>query len=768
MKEARTLLLGLLRGGELYGYQIIKKLQQDEFSAWASVAVATLYHELGAMAEEGLIEQVSAENAPGRPARAIYRLTAAGVQELGSLLREAWGTWERPGAAQDIATFFMGALPDEEIVAALHERLKRLEGELQRVEHAMDTVVPEMRPELPVILDHARRRVQSELDWTRHLLDGVEAGVYRRGPHAASTAQPEIQRVQPRTTAGKGAFTFVLHSHLPYCRMAGRWPHGEEWIHEAAAETYVPLASALYDLRDESIRYKLTIGLTPILVEQLADADIREHFLLYLDDRIRAAHNDIPRFGEEGNAHLEYLARWYLDYYSWVRDTFRGRFGGDLVGAFRRLQDEGYLEVITCAATHGYLPLLARDSSIYGQLRAGVESYRHHFGRAPRAIWLPECAYRPAFVDDDGAVRPALEEFLSALGITSFFVETHAIEGGRPVGKAAGDVAIGPYTAITRRYVLPMAEVAGTGGTTHAAYYVLGSGHGLTEPPVAVIGRNNRTGMQVWSAEWGYPGDGDYREFHKKDHESGLQYWRVTGPRVDLAAKDVYHPDWAEHKVIEHARHYAELVEQLTTEYQARSGQYGLVASNYDTELFGHWWFEGISWIKGVLRNLALSESVDLKTASEYVQENPPQQGMVVPESSWGMGGTHWTWDNPESHWMWEPIHEAERQLEALIKRYPEATGDMLVVLNQAARELLLLQASDWPFLVTTGQAKQYAIDRFRSHVGRFQELLRQAEGGTGAQARALAEELYEADKVFPNIDYRWFQARQGYAGNPV
>jgi 1,4-alpha-glucan branching enzyme len=544
--------------------------------------------------------------------------------------------------------------------------------------------------------------------------------------------------------------------------MAGQWPHGEEWIHEAMAETYIPLLNAMYDLCAEGVGFKLTLSLTPVLVEQLADIDVQQHFLLYLDEEIQGAERDAARYAEDGEAHLESLAHFYQGYYGDIRSAFLDRYQGDLVTAFRKLQDEGYLEIITSAATHGYLPLLGRDSSIHGQLRAAVESYRRHFGRSPRAIWLPECAYRPAYVDHDGTVRPAIEQFLAPMGLTCFFAETHAVEGGHPVGKAAGEVAIGPYGSIKRHYVIPAVEEADTQGTTYAAYYVVGSDTGLTEPPVAVIGRNNRTGQQVWSAEWGYPGDGVYREFHKKDTESGLQYWRVTGPRVDLADKEYYRPEEAAGRVQEHARHFAGLVEALTEAYASDTGRYGIIASNYDTELFGHWWFEGVEWIKGVLRELAGMESVDLVTASEYVFRHEPDEVMVLPESSWGAGGNHWTWDNDDTRGMWAPIHEAERRMERLVDRYPAAEGDVLFVLAQAARELLLLQSSDWPFLVTTGQAREYSIERFESHVQRFNELAAMAERGVDAEARAYAEKLYELDKIFPNIDYRWFAPRQG------
>ncbi len=555
--------------------------------------------------------------------------------------------------------------------------------------------------------------------------------------------------------AKKGAFTFVLHGHIPYCRLAGRWPHGEEWLHEAASETYLPLLDAFYDLKEEGYPIKMTIGLTPVLAEQLADPLVLEHLEIYLEEKLNAAQRDIERFRRASKPHLEYLARFYAERFSHLLEVFRGRLGRDIIGAFRKLQDEGCIEILTSAATHGYLPLLGRDSSIYGQLKTGVESYRRLFGQAPRAVWLPECAYRPAFYAEAEGKRyykPGIEEFLAELGLKLFFSETHTIEGGRPVGKAAGE-AIGPYRAIPQRYVVPLPQYEEPAvRTTFQPYYVAGA-------DVAVIGRNNRTSMQVWSADWGYPGDYDYREFHKRDGISGLQYWRVTGARVDLAYKDYYHPDWAQNKVKEHARHFAWLVGDELSRYYEESGKFGIVAACYDAELFGHWWFEGVDWIREVLKILSRSEVVELVTASKFIEEHPPEDVLALPESSWGLGGGHWTWDNHETHWMWEPIHQAERRMERAVASHPAAQGALAEALNQAARELLLLQSSDWPFLVTSGQAREYAIMRFQEHLERFHRLMELAEAGKANPA--LTAELYERDKLFPNVDYHWFAERE-------
>lgn len=618
----------------------------------------------------------------------------------------------------------------------------------------------------------------------------------------------------------RGTFMFVLHSHLPYARLAGRWPHGEEWIHEAAAETYIPLLETLYDLVEEGVHFKLNIGLTPVLTEQLADPLVLEHFDQYLDERIAAARRDILFFTglpvdaelplqAEGRVlvtdekatsldartvseqralleaeaqaggnpprpavvttyepvptaepHLRYLAEWYKIHYENVKRAFHNRFNRDIVGAFRRLQDDGFIEIVTSAATHAYLPLLGRDSSISAQIQTGIASYQHHFGRRPTSFWLPECAYRPAYYANNH-LRPGIETFLAEQEFSVFFTETHTITGGQPVGMAAGDI-VGPYGQVKRRYVIPAVnDMPRRDATTFLPYYVSDTAAGegaFHHSGVAVMGRNAATGQQVWSSNLGYPGDFDYREFHKKAGTSGFKYWRVTGATLDLAYKDYYHPDWAAYKVEQHAEHFAHLVGDQLREHFNKTGQPGVVVSSYDTELFGHWWFEGVLWLEKVLRHLSSDPNIDLMTATEYVTATPPNDVLHIPESSWGAGGNHFTWNNTDTRWMWTPLHEAELRLEGLTIRYAEPTEDETIVLNQIAREALLMQSSDWPFLVTTGQAREYAIQRFNQHLERFTKLADSLD--RAKPDRALAEQYYELDKLFPDIDFRWFRAR--------
>jgi len=300
-----------------------------------------------------------------------------------------------------------------------------------------------------------------------------------------------------------------------------------------------------------------------------------------------------------------------------------------------------------------------------------------------------------------------------------------------------------------RRYVVPMSEgQPSRPATTFRPYFV-------TRAEVAVLARDNRAGLQVWSSEFGYPGDFDYREFHKKDGVSGMQYWRISGARISLGEKEAYHPDWAAGRVGAHAEHFASLVAGLLEEHRQNAGEFGIVSANYDTELFGHWWFEGIDWLEAVLRRLSASPQVELTTASAYLDAHPPQTVLHLPEGSWGAGGGHFVWDNADTHWMWPIIHAAEGRMVRVVNAPRQDGTETPAVLAQAARELLLLQSSDWPFLVTTGQAKEYAVQRFRDHVDRFHALLDGLEAGR--PDASLAAALWEKDKVFPDIDVRWF-----------
>lgn len=551
-----------------------------------------------------------------------------------------------------------------------------------------------------------------------------------------------------------GSFVLMLHSHLPFYRKAGMWPFGEENLYDCMAETYIPLLNALNELREEGVQARITVGITPILAEQLADEHLQQGFIQYIRGRIEAVADDMARYPDPdvpNSDHLAFLAQYYHTYYTGILTAFEQRYGKNLVLAFRALQDAGCIEITTSGATHGFLPLLGTDEAVQAQVKTGVAAYQKHFGREPKGIWLPECAYRPAQEQVDPGTgesvqRPAIEAFLYENGLQYFFTEYHAIEGS-----VSSEVRrdFGIYRDI--QYI-PLPSRPATGLTTDQAYW-------MKHYPVAVMGRNNRASFQVWSAAHGYPGDGLYREFHRKDVHSGMKYWRLTSKDADLGDKMLYDPVLAVNQTKSHADHFATMIYHQLQERYEQTGEPGLVMVSFDTELYGHWWFEGVQWLKHVIRLLHQMDGVAVESAGEYLQNNPPKQAIQLPESTWGQGGHYWVWHNQHTDWMWPVIHKAEVRMRALVRTYADASAvDVLTerALNQALRELLLLQSSDWPFLVTTFQAKDYAVERFEKHVANFNELADMLDKGNVDESRLAV--LEEVDNPFAGVHYQWYQ----------
>jgi 1,4-alpha-glucan branching enzyme len=521
-----------------------------------------------------------------------------------------------------------------------------------------------------------------------------------------------------------GSATFVLHSHLPYCRLAGRWPHGEEWLHEATLECYLPLIMAFRRLsREITGPLGITINMTPILAEQLGDSLMREHFREYLAGRIERARGDTVRFA--GKPLRQKTARFHHERYLAAQAFYEDELGADILRALAELEASGHIEIATSAATHGYLPLLLDEDAVRFQVQTGVASHIRNFGRAPRSFWLPECAY-----------KPGIERFLEEAGIKVFFVETHLVTGGSARGKTLGGM-LGPYPE-TERPVRKPAMLEPHNGTTFRPYLV-------GESNVAVFARNEKSGLQVWSASHGYPGDAAYREFHKKEAVSGLHYWRVTGPGVDLADKAEYDPEVASARTRDHAQHFDELVASELYMFESGAGEPGALVSAYDTELFGHWWMEGVQWLEWAIRGLAADPNVRLISAGESISQDPPTASIDLPEGSWGGGGDHRTWMNDETAWTWPEIYRRQDRAKTLLGSVTPAT-------QQLARELLLLQSSDWQFLMTTGQAHNYAVERFNSHMERFDELANAIESSSPGLT-ALTTEYEALDNPFPQID---------------
>jgi 1,4-alpha-glucan branching enzyme len=525
----------------------------------------------------------------------------------------------------------------------------------------------------------------------------------------------------------RGYLLLVLHAHLPYVRHPEYDRFLEErWFFEAVTETYIPLIKFFDRLRAENAPFKLTLSISPALATMMEDPLLQERCQRHLQMLLELADRECHRTRDWHD--VNFLAKMYRTLFEENLHTFVERCSCRLVDAFKEFAESGNLELITCAGTHGYLPLLCGEpSAVRAQVFTAVHEHERIFGRKPKGMWVPECA-----------IYPGLDDVLAEAGIRYFLVDSHGIEHANP---------------------RPMFGV-------HAPLHCPSG--------VAAFGRHPATSKLVWSSNVGYPADWNYREYYRDigydlDQEYlkpyqyaegvkapvGIKYHRITGPTQD---KHLYNPDVARDTVQRHAHDFVRRTRELAGQVAGRMPFPPVIVSPYDAELFGHWWFEGPQWVYHVLRDLAnWPDELGLSTPGEYLEKFPVQQKAVPNPSSWGRNGFSEHWVNPKTDWMWRPLHEAAVRMRQTVQRHPHLPAGSLEdrTLRQAGRELLLAQSSDWPFIITNGTTEQYARRRFHDHVHRFHDLLNSLDGRDVHPEKLAAIEYLDA--IFPELDYRLF-----------
>lgn len=528
-----------------------------------------------------------------------------------------------------------------------------------------------------------------------------------------------------------GYFSLILHAHLPFVRHP-EYPEflEEDWLYEAITEVYLPLIFIFQNLHDADAKPRLAMNVSPPLCEMLADPLLQERYTRHIENLLELARKELHRVQKEAPDFIE-AAEMYVNNLSASLDLWNNRYGRNLINAFRELQDEGVLEIITCCATHGFLPLISTVEARRAQIAIAVTNYKKHFGRQPRGIWLAECAY-----------EPGIEDFLKEYEIEYFISDTHAILYGDPR----------PKFGVHAPVVCPNG--------------------------VATFARDVETSQQVWSAEIGYPGNDVYREFYRdigfdapyeylKPHlhadgnrrHLGLKYHRITGKTVPQNKKSAYIPSLAREKAAENASHFiGERIKQAYVLRETFEGHPPLVVSPYDAELFGHWWFEGPQFIDFFFRKLHWDQSeIAAVTPGDFLDSGINIQRQQPSASSWGEAGYYKVWLNEGNSWMYPYQHDAERRMTEIADRLKTDTSfqngpDLdLRILKQLARELLLAQSSDWAFQIYQGTTVEYSSRRFQSHIHRFDLLAAMLE--TGETDEELLTEIELRDNIFPEID---------------
>lgn len=530
-------------------------------------------------------------------------------------------------------------------------------------------------------------------------------------------------------THPNGYLALVLHAHLPFVRHPEyEYFLEEDWLYEAITETYLPLLDVFDGLIRDGIDFRITMSITPSLANMLQDRLLQNRYLRHINKLIELAEKEVER--TRWLPEFNNTAAMYRNRFKRSRYLFEEVYKKDLTDAFKQLQDAGKLEIITCGATHGFLPMMQMyPNAVRAQIETAAADYRRLFGRAARGIWNGECGY-----------YPGLEETLQQAGINYFFVDAHGIL------RAEKRPRFGVYAPL------------------------------LCPNRVAAFGRDIESSKSVWSAKDGYPGDPNYREFYRDIgfelefdyikpyiHESGLRintgikYHRITGAGEQ---KEPYDRDTALTMAQTHAGNFLYNREKQVAHLNNLMGDRPpLITSPYDAELFGHWWYEGPEFLDALLRKTALeSRSIQMITPSEYLERHPVNQISRPSFSSWGNRGYAEVWLNETNDWIYRHLHKAAERMIYLANSNPQSDGLQQRALNQAARELLLAQSSDWAFIMKTDTMVEYAIKRTKDHLNRFTDLYYAITGNTLNEQ--WLDELESRDNIFPEIDYRSYADR--------
>jgi 1,4-alpha-glucan branching enzyme len=510
-----------------------------------------------------------------------------------------------------------------------------------------------------------------------------------------------------------GNLALVLHAHLPYVHSSAPGSLEEDWYFQALLECYLPLLDVLEQAAaDPGLRPRLSMGLSPTLLSLLSNAELSRRFDPWLAVRQQLlaqapAGHELAVAALAGQL-LKARAAWQT-------------CGGDLLPRFRRLQEAGVLDLLTCAATHGYLPLL-RDcpEAVRAQLLTAVREHERLLGVRPQGIWLPECAY-----------YEGLDRQLVSCGLRYAILDAHGLLHGQPRPR------YGVYAPI------------------------------CTPAGMAFFARDSESTLPVWSARDGYPGQAPYREFHRDlgwdlpaeelasrgidcPRPLGLKLHRVSSRNCSLEAKQPYRPSEAQACVSRDAGHYLQGRAQHLAELGRAMERPPLLVAPFDAELFGHWWFEGPQFLAAIFRQ-AEAEGVGLMTLRESLSRGDALQLCQPSPSSWGQGGYHNYWLNDSNAWVIPQWHRASRAMVQRVNRGVASAADR-DLLTQAGRELLLAQSSDWSFILRAGTTTELARERIERHLGRFWRLMEALDQGQPPPADWLAAVCRE-DSLFPRLN---------------
>jgi 1,4-alpha-glucan branching enzyme len=529
----------------------------------------------------------------------------------------------------------------------------------------------------------------------------------------------------------KGYLSLVLNLHFPYVKhIENQISNQDILLFQLITNTYIPLLDTIETISKKDLNINLTLSISPSLISMLNDPIIQDKYYIYLEKMIELCEKEVLRTAD--TPELNKLVLIYKEFFNKIFNLFSHRYNQDLMSAFKELQDEGRIEILASCATSGYLPLMSYNiGSIKSQIDLGVDFYRNYFGKAPKGFWLPKCGY-----------TGEIQKYLEACGISHCILDSHGITYSEPTP------IYGTFAPI------------------------------VSQNGIAFFGRDAEISKLIWGIDNSYPYDPDYLDF-KNDvaleltpnylenfiiddrYGTGIKYYKKS---QDNNQKLLYNIEAANSKIKTQAMHFISSIENHINFISDYMDKPPVIVCPIDSELLGYWWSEGISWLEIVLNSIAdtneHSYNFENITLEKFIDQYPVMQLCEPCPSSWGYKGYNESWLDSSNDWIYKHLNHSASLMKSLVSKYPDALGTLKLALNQALRELLLMQASDWAFILKNcaenTQKTDYAKYRLSLHLECFNKLYNDIT--QNKIDSDWLDEIFKRDSIFPYIDYNIYK----------
>lgn len=503
----------------------------------------------------------------------------------------------------------------------------------------------------------------------------------------------------------------------------------EQWFFEALSDTYIPLLEVFDRLERDHVPFRLGVSFSPLLCYMLQDEYLLRQYLHYVDAQIEFGAREMERTEADPEVHA--LARIYYDRAVDKRILFTGRYEGKILNIFNHYQQKGRIEILTTAATHAFLPFYTGyPEAVQAQIEVALSSCRHFFGKIPHGFWLPELGW-----------SPELDAYLKAYGFNYTIADTHA------------GILRNPETSLGSFYPVK------------------------TPSQTLVLFRDFRACRDIQDPETGYRSSPLYRDSHTDagfelpaDLVAPFLNARLGRVRTGYAygtnggrgrKKQVY--DFT--RALNLAREQAPAFLDARLFFLRKAKELGekepVSLCAYDADTFGRFWYEGPAFLEALFREGAVRRDLCFLTPGEYFcKQNRQAIPTVMPEfSSSGVNGYAESWLDASNDWMYPHVTRSLERMLELADRFPNDAGLKERALNQAAREILLVQCSDWPRMLYKQEYAGYARNQIEMALRNFTTIY-EALGSNYISTEWLTN-LERRHNFFPNINYRVFRRKR-------